>query len=382
LFYQQEGKMVSTLNRLRRNGVAWLAALMVFVTAAGVASATPEFPDVANAALTWMKGQQQPDGSFPGFGAGSSVDALLAFVSAQDDKEAGHEDLHTYTQQGSKLITFLESKAADLAKSPGGAGKLLLAVAANKLNGKAFGGVDLVGVINASYDAKTGHYGSDVIGHAFAILGLAAAGEIAPPDAGRFLINTQTPEGGWSFSGETAPSKADTNTTAVVVQALLATRGLAIDPDVYVHAFDYLMSQRNEDGGFPYQKGGEFGSESDVNSTSYVAQALIALNYDERAGLAKGFIRSMQLKSGAFQWMKSDPSENADATYQAIPALLDATLIDPAGVSREGGVAPGGMPTTGQSSDIALALAMAVLAALALSAGLYLRGSAIPAGKK
>lgn len=373
--------MVSTLNKIRRNGIAWLAALMVFVTAAGAASATPEFPDVANAALTWMKGQQQPDGSFPGFGAGSSVDALLAFVSAQDDKEAGHEDLHTYTQQGSLLITYLESKAAELAKTPGGAGKLLIAVAADKLNGKAFGGVDLVGVINASYDAKTGHYGSDVIGHAFAILGLAAAGEEVPTEAAGFLADAVGPEGGWAFSGDTAPGKADTNTTAVALQALIAMR-VGTSDNTITRAATWLAAQQNADSGYPYQQGGEFGSDSDVNSTAYVAQAFNALSDYDHAGMAKSFIRSMQLESGAFQWMESDPTENAGATYQAIPALLDATLVAPAGVSREGGVVPGGMPTTGQSNDIALALAMTMLAALALSAGTYLRGSAIAAGKK
>lgn len=363
--------MNSTVRNLRKMGVAWLAALMVFVTAAGAASATPEFPDVANAALTWMKGQQQPDGSFPGFGAGSSVDALLAFVSAQDDKEAGHEDLHTYTQEGSKLITFLESKAADLAKTPGGAGKLLLAVAADKLNGKSFGGVDLVGVINASYDAPTGHYGQDVIGHAFAILGLAAAGEEVPIAAASFLADAAGPEGGWAFSGETEPGKADTNTTAVVLQALLAMH-VGTSDNTIAKAATWLAAQQNADGGFPYQQGGEFGSDSDVNSSAYAAQAFNALSDYEHAGTAKSFIRSMQLPSGAFQWMKSDPSENADATYQAIPALLDATLVAPAGVSREGGVIPGGMPTTGQSNT-ELSLAVIVLAMLALSTGLALR---------
>jgi hypothetical protein len=373
--------MVSTWSKVRRNGVAWLAALMVFVTAAGTASATPEFPNVANTALTWMKGQQQPDGSFPGFGAGSSVDALLAFVSAQDDKEAGHEDLHSYTQAGSKLIIYLESKAAELAKSPGGAGKLLLAVAANKLNGKAFGGVDLVGAINASYDAKTGHYGQDVIGHAFAILGLAAAGEEVPTAAASFLADAVGPEGGWAFSGDTAPGKADTNTTAVALQALLAMH-VGTSDNTIDRAATWLAAQQNTDGGYPYQQGGEFGSDSDVNSTAYVAQAFNALSDYDHAGTAKGFIRSMQLPSGAFQWMQSDPAENPGATYQAIPALLDATLVAPAGVSREGGVIPGGMPTTGQSSDIAMALTMTVLAALALSAGLYLRRYALPVGKK
>lgn len=364
--------MNGVISRLRRGGAALLAGLVVFVMGAGAVLATPEFPDVANAALTWMEGQQQADGSFPGFGAGSSVDALLAFVSAQDNREAGHEDLRTYTQAGSKLISFLESKVGELAKTPGGAGKLLLAVSADGLNGKAFGGTDLVATINASYDAKTGHYGADVIGHAFAILGLVAAGETVPVEAAQFLANAQGPEGGWAFSGDTKPGAADTNTTAVVLQALIAMQVGTSDPTID-RAFKWLTAQQNADGGFPYQKGGEFGSDSDVNSTAYVAQAFKALSYEEGAGSAKSFIRSMQLPSGAFQWTKAEAGENAGATYQAIPAVLDATLVAPRGVSNEGGESGGGvvpgMPTTGQSDSL-IAIEIAALAAILMCSGI------------
>ena len=373
--------MNATMLRLRKVGAAWMAALMVFATAAGAASATPEFADAANAALTWVKGQQQPDGSFPGFGAGSSVDVLLAFVSAQDNQEVGDGSLSTYTAQGSKLITFLESKVADLTKTPGSAGKLLVAVAGNGMDGKAFGGVDLIGVINSSYDASTGQYGNDIIGHAFAILGLAAAGEEVPVKAANFLADAQGPEGGWAFSGETAPGAADTNTSAVALQALLAMRVGTSDPTVD-RAGKWLAAQQNDDGGFPYQKGGEFGSDSDVNSSAYVAEALTALGMYSEAGLAKSFIRSMQLESGAFQWMKSEPGENAGATYQAIPALLDASLVAPTGVTiGDGGGVPVGMPTTGQGDTSAMVVG-AFLAALALCAGIVTRRATLSLGKR
>lgn len=369
--------MALTLSGIGKKGGAWLAGLMVFGMAAGSVSATPEFPDVANSALSWMISQQAPDGSFPGFGAGSSVDALLALVSAQDDKTAGHEDLHNYTQEGSKLITFLESKAGELSKTPGGAGKLLLAVAGNRMDGKSFGGVDLVSVINASYNAKTGQYGSDIIGDAFAILGLTEAGEDVPTLAANFLADAQSPTGGWSFSGDTKPGAADTNTTAVVLEALLSMHVGTSDPTIDGSA-KWLARQQNKDGGYPYQQGGEFGSESDVNSTSYVAQAFNSLSDYERAGLAKSFIRSMQLPSGGIQWKASEKGENAGATYQAIPALLDATLVAPRGVNREsGGTNPGGqvpgMPTTGQGDAWNLPAAIAAFAAVLMAVGASLR---------
>src|SRR5437667_2694865 len=33
-------------------------------------------------AATWIAGQQQPDGSFPGFGVGSTADAIFALAAA------------------------------------------------------------------------------------------------------------------------------------------------------------------------------------------------------------------------------------------------------------------------------------------------------------
>src|SRR5205085_1835930 len=135
-----------------------------------------------------------------------------------------------FANGGKTPVDFLRSKAADLAKTPGGAGKLLLAVAALGQDGKSFGGVNLVEAINSTLDPATMHYGKDVIGHAFAMLGLKVAGETVPPKAADYLKGAQGPDGGWAFSGDTKPGAADTNTTAVVVQALAAVGVPDTDP--------------------------------------------------------------------------------------------------------------------------------------------------------
>jgi hypothetical protein len=377
-----------------RRVAAALAVTLVLLPAIAPADrvdrayAVPEFPDVASAALLWMRGQQQQDGSFPGFGAGSTVDALLAIVAARQDPAS-------YSRNGNTPVTFLESKAAEIAKTPGGAGKLLIAVAALGRDGRAFGGVNLVDAITTSYNADTGQYGKDVIGHAFAVLGLEAAGEQVPDKATAFLAGTQTPEGGWAFSGDTKAGTADTNTTAVVVQALVAVGADKSNPDLMKKAVSYLTSQQNPDGGFPYQKGGEFGSESDVNSTAYVAQAMLALGNNTVAGQARSFIRSMQNPSGAFRWKPSEPADNAGATYQAIPPLLGATMVSPVGTEpvfvpegsppvsqpgmpRTGGVQPAGSPWTpwgtpwAPAQPAALSL-VAAIAVVVLGMGVMLR---------
>jgi hypothetical protein len=329
---------------------AWLVAFSAVLGGAGGTFAQARsFPDAAATALAWVETQQQPDGSFAGFGAGSTVDVLLALLASGADPDA-------YSKGGNTPVAFLESKAGELAKTPGGAGKLLIAVATLGRGSLTFGGVDLVAAFNSTYDAATGQYGKDAIGHAFAMLGLKVANQPVPPAAVARLKALQGPEGGWAFTGETTPGAADTNTTAVAVQALVAA-GEEQSSAVLQKARAYLLTQQNTDGGFPYQKEGEFGGESDVNSTSYVSQALIELNDFENSDKAKAYIVSLQKPSGAIQWKASEPDDNAGATYQAIPALLDVTLARP--YDRRIAV---GMPATGMpESLVGLIAAVAVL---------------------
>jgi len=360
--------------------LAWLAAMLALLSMAGGVFAAPSaspYTDSASMALKWIGTQQSPDGSFAGFGAGSTVDAVLSIVAA-----GGHADSFAH---GYNAVAFLQNNAGAIAKTAGGAGKLLVAVSALGQNGKSFGGVDLVGAINATYGiSATGRYGPDALGHAFAILGLHAAGEPVPADAVTQLESLQASDGGWAFTGDTSPGAADTNTTAVAVQALLAAGATGSTLD---KAAAYLAGQQNADGGWPYQKGGQFGSESDVNSTAYVVQAMLALKNAALAEAGQSYIVSLQNPSGAFPYQKSQPDDNPGATYQAITALLGATMTTPkpaAGVSPATAVsnpaAPTpvtpGMPTTGVGADW-LFIAALVLAAFALSAaGLAIRRSA------
>src|SRR5688500_4900639 len=357
--------MNRTTNILKKIGAVGLALVCVLGSASGIVSAQTG-SDAANRALTWMKTQQQPDGSFAGFGAGSTIDALLAILAAGQDPA-------TYSQGGNTPVTYLESKVGDLAKSPGSAGKMLLATVQLQRAGKNFSGAkQLIQALNTSYDVQTGQYGKDAIGHAFAMLGMATLGDV-PSDATAFLKSIQTVDGGWAFSGETGAGTADTNTTAVAIQALVAA-GEAETSPVIMRALDYLATQQNADGGYPYQKEGEFGGESDVNSSAYVMQALITVGADrQRVG---DYLLSMQKPNGAFQWKKAEPDDNAGATYQAIPALLGTVLWSPIFISapedNQGGNPVVGMPSTGSGDSVPWS-ALAALAATTLAAGLMLK---------
>jgi prenyltransferase beta subunit len=355
---------------INRTTLAVFAALLAMLWGAGQAFAQASHAAETARALEWMKTQQQPDGSFAGFGAGSTADAVLAIVAAGGDPGS-------FAQGGNTPVTFLQSKAADLAETAGGAGKLLVTVRALGMDGRQFGGVDLVQSIQATSGISiTGQYGPDLIGHAFAVLGLRAAGEQVPPEAIERIKATQTAEGGWAFSGDTAAGGADTNTTAVVLQALIAA-GVASEPgDVVKRAVTYLVDQQNADGGWPYQQGGQFGSDSDANSTSYVVQAMTSLGNITAAEQGMRFLLSIQTPSGAFQYTKAEATDNAGATYQAVPALSYATLVKPVGgpepVPPAEPVTPEpGMPRTG--GGIEVPLVALVLSALALGGGLAVR---------
>src|SRR3954447_12031057 len=107
-----------------------LAALLLGLAAcslllAPVAQAAPAriYDEVAQAA-NWVAGQQQPDGSFPGFGVGSTADAMIALAAA------ARNTVQRPPAGGASNLDFLASKAADYAKTPGAAAKLILGAGA------------------------------------------------------------------------------------------------------------------------------------------------------------------------------------------------------------------------------------------------------------
>ncbi len=360
---------MNTHTTRKKAALALFAALVALAWGAGQALAQASHTAEVGKALAWTKTQQQPDGSFAGFGAGSTADAVLAIVAAGQDPAS-------YSQGGNTPVTFLQSKAADLAKTAGGAGKLLVAVQALGMDGRQFGGVDLVqSIVATSGISVTGQYGPDLIGHAFAVLGLRAAGEQVPTAAIERIKATQTAGGGWAFSGDTAEGSADTNTTAVVIQALVAA-GAANEPgDVVKRAVTYLVAQQNADGGWPYQKGGQFGSDSDANSTAYVMQAMNALKNTTAAEQGVHFLLTLQNPDGAFKYSAAEPADNPGATYQAVAALTGATLVTPKPAVPAMPAQPittePGMPRTGVG--VIIPLVGLLLSALVLAGGMAAR---------
>jgi LPXTG-motif cell wall-anchored protein len=318
----------------------------------------------AQRSIYWLVPRQMDDGSFPGFDAGASADAIFAITSIGADPNG-------VVKNGNSPVSYLGNQAASYAaKSTAAASKLLLAVVAAGKDPLTFGGQNLVALIVNHYNPQTGRYGQDITGQALALVALASTGQPIPPAAISALNKAQLADGGWSFDG-TAATGSDTNTTALAIQALVATGAKG---ESTAKALNYLKSQQNSDGGFPYAQSSQFGAATDANSTAVVIQALVAAGVDPRAWQQSGgepisALLALQNANGAFRYQASQADDNDLATAQAIPALLlkpfplktvslSPVVAQPAPASAP---LPASLPRTGGADAPVWAVALALL---------------------
>jgi hypothetical protein len=182
--------------------------------------ATALADDAVDAALDWLKATQNVDGGFSdGFSPDSSVSATTEVVIAL--AAGGYDAGSIESADGASPVHFLyrEVQAGSI-EGVGLVAKVSLAVVAVGLDPTDFGGQDLVSELEAAYDAASGSFGSSIFDQALVILALANAGRDVPEAAIDYLMTYQTDDGGWNFMGDTAEQSADTNTTALVIQAL------------------------------------------------------------------------------------------------------------------------------------------------------------------
>ena len=186
------------------------------------------------AASVWLREQQDASGGFLGFSGepdpGTTTDAVMALFAAQERDPEAAAALEA-------AVTYLEENGAAYAGTgPGQAAKLALAVVTGGRDPHEFAGMDLVAAMTAPLatpipDGIAGIYGDDLYDHALVVIALSASGETIPEMALEPFRSAQGEEGGWAFDGSTAAGAADSNTTALVIQALTAS-GRHEDPMV------------------------------------------------------------------------------------------------------------------------------------------------------
>ena len=304
--------------------VALFLAIALILSMTGAALAGPG-DDAASKALGWLATRQNADGGFSdGFSPTSSASATADVVVSL---AAAGQDASTWKKNGASPLDHMRNRASLLSKG-GELAKVTLAVVATGNNPRDFGGVDLVARLNGLY--KSAGYGGTLYEDTLVVLALVNAGQTVPEDVIARLIKSQTTDGAWAFTGDTAAGAGDTNTTALVVQALIATG----HRDAIGRALDYFRRTQNADAGWPYQAPSPYGTETDANSTANVLQALIAAgeslsNWSKngKSDPLGALIWLQDARTGAFNYQASMPGANLLATVQAIPALKGATFV-------------------------------------------------------
>lgn len=275
--------------------------------------------------LVYLRTQQRADGGFNSIGAGSTVDAINAILSA------GGNVSSFVSSGGNTPLQYLTTLALSVpASGAASAGKLATGVAAAGGNPRNFGGANLVLSITQHYSTATGRYGSSVWDQSWALLGLASSLVAIPPTQTQQLIDIAAADGGYGFFADDAFSDCDS--TGLALMALRAA-GVPANAPAVLGALNYLKATQLPDGGFS-----SFGG-TNANSTGLALQGLAAYNEPGRS-LAYGQVitdgtssrlvvrtaidalAALALPDGSFTSTFSIPA----ATYAAVPGIAFKTL--------------------------------------------------------
>ncbi len=300
-----------------------LCALLVLLVAVWeIPARAADYPQL-DRALAWLLTNQQPDGGFTnGFTEGSDLGATTEVLLAV---AATGQQLNTAVTPLDYLEAQVKAGAVSDAANLSRAVMLAHALGADP---RAIAGKDLVKALLATQEKATGRFGDSLYAHAYALLALHNAGESLPRDAVELLVGEQQDDGSWAMLGGT--ELADTNTTSLAAQALLA----AGEEVAAKQSLAYFEAMQNDDGGFPWQKPSPYGTDTDANSTAVVLQALVALGEDPAEWAPQGaspvdaLLALWDSASGGYNWQLAMPGANVLATAQAVQALSGMTLVD------------------------------------------------------
>jgi hypothetical protein len=299
----------------------------------------------ARVAAGYVAGQQDADGSVPGFSLiGSTADAVVSWVAAKSSPE-NVED----------ALDYLEGAvAAGEASTIGLKAKVVLAAVAGGRDPAGFGGADLIEEILAS-EQPDGRLGvaTSVFDQALALLALQGSGHGFSTQSVVWLAEAQCRDGGWQFDEPTAPGDnrrcindeleddffaSDTNTTSLVVQVLAYIE--KSPPEPAANPFRFFRKIRDDRfGGWGYTRG----LLTDSNSTALVLQAYASEGLTPPKGARRALQRlqypvcSAKTKAGAFAFTWTDDDEgggfrrsgpDVGATIGGIQGLLEVPIWD------------------------------------------------------
>ncbi|ALG09133.1 peptidase [Kibdelosporangium phytohabitans] len=314
--------------RFRSLAVALLCATATVAAAPGVAAAHGNrTTDRADAAAGWLARQLVDGERFEvDFGGtkypdqGLTVDAILAFASAGVSGTNGGKAI-TWLAKPEILSGYIGDGTTEA--YAGATAKVSLAAQVRGQDPASFGGADLPARLRGlltpsgrfSDRSAFGDY-SNAFTQSLAIITLKRTPGGVPASAVDFAVGTQCPDGGYPIVFGAPACQSDTDATAMVTQALLAT-GRNTDAQ---EGLSWLISKQQANGGISALSG-DPAVAPNANTTGLAAQALKAGGRPPAFHKAKQFVVGVQVGCAG-------PVENRGA----IP--YDATGYNPSTVVR------------------------------------------------
>jgi len=293
------------------------AAILALLLLPPAVSALAQQPYATSAqrALQWLQCTQQQANGQIGSGNGNPVarssEVALGLAAAGQPASAMHS--------GSVSLAGYLTTATST--DVGTNGELLLARASQTDAGPAATVAAQLQASKTTSGATAGEYGGDIFSDALAILGLRADGQSVGADAVTYLKGQQKSDGGWSYDNADAYG-TDSNTTALVLQALIAS-GVALDDPAVGNGFTYMKSVFGQ-GGFANTPG----AGPDANSDELAIQAILAGDRQSDAAWATmldqalSYLSGQQVASGADAGAIANSYSKLLATTEAPSAFL------------------------------------------------------------
>jgi energy-coupling factor transport system substrate-specific component len=274
--------------------------------------------------VSFLTSAQDANGGF-GAARGQSSEELYTAWAAMGLAAAGR-DPASVARGGHTVLDALRAEASTL-EGPGDDERTILALHACGAGTFTLGGRNLVSELMRSRESNAS-FGDQVNLTAFAILALRAAGHpasFAPIRlAAGWIEHEQGADGGFGFGAR--GSESDVDDTGAVVQALAAAG--ARDRSALGAAAAYLLRAQNRDGGFPEQPGGE----SNAQSSAWAIQGLIATGRGPSSVRREGsrspiaYLESLLTASGSIQYSRTSAQTPVWVTAQALIALAGRTF--------------------------------------------------------
>jgi hypothetical protein len=300
----------------------------VGVTSAAAASPTPT-ADPMPAAAGWVAADLAATAD-PG--PEMLSDAILAFAASGSAGDAARDAFDALAARAGSLPSSGERVVGSTAKA-------ILAAAALDEDPTDLDGFDAEQalrdrMVTSGEDAGqfTSFGGRQLFVQSLSILALTTTGGGAPEVAVDYLVDSACPDGSFTVTGGCGQG-GDVDTTAVAIQALLAT---GRDAD---GAVSWLRAQDTTEGAFP-------AADPNANSSALAAQALRYAGIDDEADAAATFVEGLQKGCEAPASLRGAVATYPDAdgnlriaTSQSVFArsaplhLLDATAAAPATAS-------------------------------------------------